>query len=329
MNKYISAIICQIAEKRSTKLCKNPINIKNNIISLILRLTCCRISVKIVKEYAFGITAAFLGYAPGLSAKTIYPRKKMIFDLQKANMLKRISAFLFDFIMRMMLIAGLAIIISAILGYDGKLEKLESCYDKYEEKYGINLDISDADFTALSDGEKAKYEEAEKEFSADGEAMALTALILNLTILIAVFSILFGYLILEFLVPLLMGNGQTLGKKIFGIGVMREDGVRITHFMLFVRAILGKCTLEALVPIAIAALILIANAGLFGILALLMLAALEVFLMVKTKTNSCIHDVLSYAVTVDMASQMIFDSEAALVEYKNKIHAEAVDRADY
>ena len=244
-------------------------------------------------------------------------------------MMKRISAFLFDFIMRMMLIAGVAIIFSAIFGYDGKLEKLEDHYDEYEEKYGINLEISDLEYTKLPDDEKAKYEEAEKEFSKDADVMALTALILNLTLLIAVFSILFGYMILEFFVPLFFGNGQTLGKKIFGIGVMREDGVRITHFMLFVRAILGKCTLEALVPIAIIALIFVANAGIFGIAALLMFAALEVFLMVRTKTNSCVHDVLAYAVTVDMASQMIFDSEAALVEYKNKIHAEAVDRTDY
>ena len=51
--------------------------------------------------------------------------------------------------------------------------------------------------------------------------------------------------------------------------------------------------------------------------------------MIKTKTNSCIHDVLSYSVVVDMASQMIFESEAALTEYKNRVHREMVDKADY
>ena len=157
----------------------------------------------------------------------------------------------------------------------------------------------------------------------------ITALVLNLTLLISIFAILFAYIALEFLVPLLLKNGQTLGKKMFGIAVMRDDGVRITPMMLFVRSILGKCTIEALVPLAIIALILLGNAGIFGLIALLLLAGLEIFLMIKTKTNSCIHDLLSYAVVVDMASQMIFDSEEALVEYKNKVHAEMVDHSDY
>ena len=253
----------------------------------------------------------------------------MILDLQKANMLKRISAFLFDFIMRMMIIAGFAVVFSAVFGYDAKLERLEDYYDEYEERYGIDLEISDFEFTQLPDEEKAKYEIAEEAFANDGDVVQLTALIFNLTLLIMIFSILFAYLALEFFVPLLLKNGQSLGKKMFGIGVMRDDGVKITPVMLFVRAILGKCTIEALVPAAIIALFLLGNAGILGLLALVLLGVLEIFLLVRTKTNSAIHDVLSYAVVVDLASQMIFESEAALIEYKNKIHAEAVENAKY
>jgi len=32
--------------------------------------------------------------------------------------------------------------------------------------------------------------------------------------------------------PLLFKNGQTLGKKIFGVALMRNDGVRIGHVTL-------------------------------------------------------------------------------------------------
>ena len=244
-------------------------------------------------------------------------------------MLKRLSAFLFDFIMRMMIIAGFAVVFSAIFGYDAKLERLEDYYDEYEERYGIDLEISDVEFTLLPEDEKAKYEIAEEAFAKDGDVVQLTALILNLTILISIFSILLGYVALEFVVPLLLKNGQSLGKKMFGIGVMRDDGVKITPTMLFVRSILGKCTIEALVPVAIIALILLGNAGIFGLLALLLLAAFEIFLMVRTETNSTIHDVLSYSVAVDLASQMIFDTEDDLIAYKNRIHAEAVENAKY
>ena len=244
-------------------------------------------------------------------------------------MMKRASAFLFDFIMRVMLVTGFAVVFSAIFGYDAKVERIEEYYDEYEEIYDIDIDISNAEYTLLPDDVKERYMAAEEAFRSNPEVARLSALILNLTLLISIFGILFAYIALEFVVPLLFGNGQTLGKKMFGIGVMRDDGVKITPAMLFVRSILGKCTIEALVPLAIIMLIFLGNAGIFGFIALILLAALEIFLMARTKTNSCIHDVLSYSVTVDMASQMIFESEEALVEYKNKLHAEAVDRTDY
>ena len=166
-------------------------------------------------------------------------------------------------------------------------------------------------------------------FAKDEEVIKLTALILNLTLLISIFSILLAYFVLEFIVPLFFKNGQTLGKKMFGIGVMRDDGVKMTTVMLFVRSILGKCTIEALVPLAIIMLIFFGNAGIFGLVAILLLAGLEIFTTVRTRTNSCIHDLLSYSVVVDLASQMIFENEEALVEYKNRVHAELVDRSDY
>lgn len=244
-------------------------------------------------------------------------------------MFKRISAFLFDFIMRMMLIAGFALLFSALFGYDSKVEEYEALSDKYEAEYGIDLDISAEEFELLPEEVKAKYTAADEAFAKDADAERLSALILNLTLLIAIFGILFAYIALEFAVPLFLKNGQTLGKKIFGIAVMRDDGVRITPAMLFVRSILGKCTVEALVPLAIVMLILLGSAGIIGLIALLLLLGFEVFLMVKTKTNSCIHDVLSYTVAVDMASQMIFENEEAMIAYKNKIHSEEADKADY
>ena len=244
-------------------------------------------------------------------------------------MFKRISAFLFDFIMRMMLIAGFALLFSALFGYDAKVEEYEALSDKYEAEYGIDLDISAEEFELLPEEVKAKYTAADEAFAKDADAERLSALILNLTLLIAIFGILFSYIALEFAVPLFLKNGQTLGKKIFGIAVMRDDGVRITPAMLFVRSILGKCTVEALVPLAIVMLILLGSAGIIGLIALLLLLGFEVFLMVKTKTNSCIHDVLSYTVAVDMASQMIFENEEAMIAYKNKIHSEEADKADY
>ena len=252
----------------------------------------------------------------------------MIYDLQKASVLKRISAWMFDAIILVTFAAGIAFIFSAVFGYDAKLDRMEEIYTEYEAEFGIDLEISDEDFAKLTDEEKAKYEEANKKFGKDEEVIYLTNMLFTVSLLIVSLSILTAFVILELILPLIFKNGQTLGKKIFGSAVMRDDGVRITPFVLFVRTVLGKYTIETMVPIFLIYLAF-TGAGLAGALALLLLLGFQIGLLIKTKTNSAIHDILAYTVTVDYASQMIFDSKEALMEYKNRVHAEDAEKKPY
>ena len=252
-------------------------------------------------------------------------------------MYKRISAWMFDAIILVTFIVGIAALLSLAFGYDAKMERMEEiyseCKEKYEEKYKVDLDLDGESYDKLSEKEKENYnkalDEANAEIKESVELRYLTDWMFSVALLIVIFSILIGFAALEFVVPLIFKNGQTLGKKIFGIAVMREDGVRITPMVLFVRSILGKYTIETMVPIFMVYLILFAGAGLFGTIALIMIFAFQLGLLIKTKTNSAIHDILSYTVTVDLASQMIFDTKDDLIAYKNKVHAEATDKQDY
>jgi len=56
---------------------------------------------------------------------------------------------------------------------------------------------------------------------------------------------------------------------------------------------------------------------------------MELILMFTTHNRSLIHDLLAGTVTVDLASQMIFDSEEHLLEYRKKLHAEEATRKPY
>ena len=253
----------------------------------------------------------------------------MIYDLQKASVGKRISAFLFDFTILLVVIAGIAFLCSAIFGFDPKVDELEALYEEYEKNYGIDLEIDAESYAALTDAEKDNYKQAQAAFEKDERVITLTNLLLSLTLAILSVSILVGFTVMEFVIPLILKNGQTLGKKIFGICLMRDDGVRITPVMLFVRSILGKCTVETMVPIFIVMLIAVGGAGIFGLLALLALLIFQIVLVVKTRTNSMIHDLLAYTVAVDMQSQMIFESKEALIAYKNKLHAEEAEAKPY
>ena len=247
-----------------------------------------------------------------------------MYDLQKADMWKRISAWLFDFILLGIVIVGVATGLSVALQYDAHYENLEACYDKYEDAYGIDLGISNEDYEKLSEEVKQKYLEAGEKMQNDVEIRARYDIIVNLVLVITVFSIMLGFLIMEFIIPVCLGNGQTLGKKIFSLGVMRTDGVRVTNLQMFVRSILGKCTLETLIPVFIVIMIILRVMGVVGIAVLAALFLSEVVLLISTKERTPLHDIMSGTVTVDIASQMIFDSNEEMLAYKQRIHAQKV-----
>ena len=62
---------------------------------------------------------------------------------------------------------------------------------------------------------------------------------------------------------------------------------------------------------------------------LLLILILQIVLIAATKTNSAIHDCLASTVTVDLASQMIFNTREEMIAYKEKLHAEKVASTPY
>ena len=134
---------------------------------------------------------------------------------------------------------------------------------------------------------------------------------------------------LEFAIPLWLGNGQTLGKKIFGIGLMRTDGIRVTPPLLFIRTILGKYTIETMIPVLILIMIYFNTIGVLGILILGLILLLQIALFIATYTNSLLHDILAKTVVIDISSQMIFKDEQELLDCKKKVYAEKAARQTY
>ena len=252
----------------------------------------------------------------------------MIYDLQKANIWKRISAFLFDLILLAILVVGAALALTTILGYDGYTRQVEEIYTSYEGTYGISFNITAEEYEKLNEEQLKIYDKAFLAISEDEEFNQLYTMLMNLTLLITTFSILLGYLILELLIPLLLGNGQTLGKKIFGVGVMRIDGVKISPLLLFIRTVLGKYTLETMIPVFLIIMIYFNLTDIVGVGVILLLLIVQVVMMIVTNTNSLLHDKLSSTVAVDLASQMIFDSPEELIEYKKRLHQAEIAEKD-
>lgn len=253
----------------------------------------------------------------------------MELDLQKANIGKRISAYLFDIIILSIVAVGIAFLLSGILKYDQYNRTLEEAYSSYETQYGINFELTQEEFDTMTEEYRARYDEAYEALTADGEAMFAYHMATNLALLILTLSILVAHIVLEYVVPLLLKNGQTLGKKIFGICVMRTDCVRMTALQLFVRSILGKYTIETMIPVLLLVMLYFGTVGLPGTLVLLLILLLQIIVIGVTKTNSAIHDLLSGTVVVDFHSQKIFDTTDELIEYKKVLAAERAARQNY
>ena len=249
----------------------------------------------------------------------------MIYDLQKASVLKRAAAWLLDIILLVVLACGIGMILSAALNYDQHSQALEACYERYEKEFGIDFDV----YADLTEEEQARFEAANAALQKDTQALKAYNMVVNLSLTIVSLSILLSYLALEFAVPLLFGNGQTMGKKVFGIGLIRVDGVKISTFALFVRTVLGKYTVETMIPVLMVMMIFIGTIGILGPAIVLGLLILQVALIITSPTNSALHDHMAATVAVDLASQMIFATPEELVEYKKQVHAEQVKNQPY
>ena len=160
-------------------------------------------------------------------------------ELQKPGMWKRISAYIFDAILLVTVAVGVAFLLSVLFRYDAHTAEREALRQSYEREYGVSFDIEAENYEKLTDAEREVLDGAYAAFATDPEVNRIDVLLINLTLLITTFSVLVPFLILEVWIPLAFGHGRTLGKKIFGIAIVRVDCVRISRFQLFVRAILS------------------------------------------------------------------------------------------
>ena len=262
----------------------------------------------------------------------------MSISLQKASFLKRASAYILDFILVVILTTGAALAVSAIVKYDACLEAYQTRHEtfliKIEETYGINLHITAEEYNALSEEERVVYDatqelalmELDELLHADQEFMALQSKIFSHILLITSISILCGVVGTHFIIPFFLKNGQTLGKKVFGLAVMRTNCTKISNPVLFIRSIVGMYAMETMFPIFIFIMTYFGVLGIVGLVVLALFLILEIGVMIATKTNSSIHDLLSDTVVVDFASQQIFNTEEELIAYKQAMHEKEIKK---
>jgi len=252
----------------------------------------------------------------------------MTFGIQKANFWKRFSAWLIDTVLVLLLSVALSIPMLGILNFDHYDERLDAIRSthvaKIEEQFPfVDFDISQEEYNNLSQSVKDEYEEAQKALNDllanDKEFMAVRADRLSAIVTDVCITVFLSIFLAHFVLPLFLKNGQTLGKKTFGLCVVRTNGVKITTTQLFIRSIIGMFAIETA---AVAFLLLIYPVGL---IAAILVQALQIGVMIKTDTNSSIHDLLADTAVVDYASQHIFETEEKRAEFIALMEAEEAE----
>lgn len=250
-------------------------------------------------------------------------------DLRKANFTKRIAAALLDFILLAVLASGAATLLAITFGYGTHADTIEARQKHFESQYGIKFEITQEEYDALSEDARKNYDDAFQALIEDEAFLRAYNMQTSLTMLITTFSVLIGVVAVEFVIPLFLKNGQTVGKKVFGIALVRTDGVQISPLQLFIRAILGKFTIELMIPIYAVLMIFFNAANIFTLAIMAGLLLGQLVCVAATRTNSPIHDLLAGTAAVDMSTQMIFKSREDLLEYTKKLHADEANRAEY
>lgn len=250
-------------------------------------------------------------------------------DIQKASIWKRVAAWVLDLILMAVLAVGVMFALSAILDYSRYSDQVNDAYAHYEQQYGISFDITREAYDAMTDAERQNWDNAYEALIADEAAMQAYNINVNLILIMTTAGILVSMLILHLLIPLLLKNGQTVGKKAFSLGVIRQDGVKMNTIQLFVRTILGRFTLETMIPVYVILMILWGTIGILGPAVLFVLLLGQIICMGVTRNNAALHDLLAGTTVVDLSSQKVFDSQEALIEYTKQVHAERAARQDY
>ena len=88
--------------------------------------------------------------------------------------------------------------------------------------------------------------------------------------------------------------------------------------------------METFVPILMFTMIFFNLLGSVGVVTLFLLFILQIGVMIATKTNSSIHDLLTDTAVVDFASQVIFQTEEARIAYIEEMQRqEAMEKEQY
>lgn len=281
-----------------------------------------------------------------------------MFELRKIGIVKRVSAWLLDAILLAVMTTGFMFVISLICNFSQEEQLARQYYSEWEDfrkeyigdvaqYYGFTYEENDDGYIIKKNDEFSSIDEVMIKLDAskgeDAETAEAYAKYLTLTptakvnyqyryiytllFMMITLGLLLAYLVMEFIIPLFLKNGQTIGKKVFGICLVRPDCVKVTSISLFARTLLGKFAIETMLPILLVFLFLFGGMGMFAVILFAAMLLLNVILFFATSNRTPIHDLFASTVVVDAKLQPIYESEEELIARKSAEHRAFIENS--
>jgi len=242
-------------------------------------------------------------------SKTEAPTRS-IFSPKKASIIKRLGAYLIDAILFITIFAGMVLLVSYIVGYQNNYTLLEN---KYIE-HGVYV-LKNNSYT-FCDETTELCKQAWIDFNNDKDACYYYDHSTSLTTLIITISAFISYGILEFVIPIIFKNGQTIGMKCFRIGLIDKQGIRVKNIQIFIRFLFGKFLVSRILPIyGFIFMVFNLTGGLYGFVLAVGILLCDLGMMIFSETKSGIANAISSTYAVDLEETYIFNT---IEELNNK-----------
>ncbi len=245
-----------------------------------------------------------------------------VYGINKGRMIKRVAAACLDFIIFALCAVGFTTLMSTIVGYDNYRAELDKKYEEHNVLYEYDPTAGVEDegsiFCEMKEEGDACYL-AWESFYADEEAVNLLNTCTSLTLVTGSVGLFGGALVAHFLIPLLLKNGQSFGKKFMRLAVISKQGIRVRPMHMFLRFLFGIYVIELMVPFYGILYIFSGSPG--GIIAVALILGIFVANLIMTTTTpfgSAIHDLVGGTIVVEYDGQAIFDSVDELNKFKEQ-----------
>ena len=236
-----------------------------------------------------------------------------IYVPKRPPMVKRFAALVIDVILVIVLATGIAFLVSKIYDYDkyyNAVYQTQIDYGVYVPSDEGTISYNGQTYIICTEDKSITSEEANNRIKAmtSDRTFKDNYFKMNLgPIVITSSALLISLLIYEYIVPIFLKHGRSLGKYLFGIGYVNEDDLDISMKNLTIKFLFGKLVVNVVIPYT-GVLLIIYQTGLviIGCVFVLGVPIINLLMLFLSKDQRLLSDYIGKMKPVDNNCQVYF-----------------------